>query len=76
MDGMAGVQDTTILQRGPWGSLQGIARYKKPARYLRKLGFLSPAQLQQAHLCKSEIIELVKTLAVDATKKKVMAVKI
>ncbi len=40
MDADGGATDLTIMNRGRWRSLRTVARYRKPAAYLRALSAL------------------------------------
>ena len=60
-DGMAGVADTIMLERGPWGLVKSLLRYKKPARYNQALAELSPAQIQAASVAPKEILANIRS---------------
>ena len=47
-DGAALLPEATIQGRGRWVSPKSVLRYKKPARYLRELGRLTPLQMRQS----------------------------
>jgi hypothetical protein len=47
-DGAAGVGDLEIKERGNWGALTSVARYRATGRYIRALAKLSQLQLKEA----------------------------
>jgi len=55
-DGIAGVADSIMLERGAWSSLKSLMRYRRPARYLRQLALLKAHQLEAAQACPAQIL--------------------
>ena len=61
-DALAGVGDATLLGRGPWQSIKSLRRYRKPARYIRKLHLLSPSQRAAAEAAPEAILHLMNSI--------------
>ena len=59
-DGMAGVADTVMLERGPWGMVKSLLRYRKPARYIQALSELTPSQMQSTSLAPESIVKSIR----------------
>ena len=62
MDGMASASnsDLDIMQRGGWATLSSVARYRKPAKYLRRLRELSDQQRAAAIGAPARILSVLK----------------
>ena len=57
---MAGVADTVMLERGPWGMAKSLLRYRKPARYIQALSELTPSQMQSTSLAPESIVNSIR----------------
>ena len=58
-DAMHGASDCSLMERGPWATVRGVARYRKPARYLHQLSLLSEADIRQARTSPRRIVDAV-----------------
>ena len=65
MDGMAGVADSEMMPRGGWKSLSALTRYRRPAKYARCVGNLSPTQLARAHGAPHRLLGRLQSLLVQ-----------
>jgi len=66
MDGMQGpavMSDLDIQQRGDWRTQSSVARYRRPARYLRRLQQLSLEQRTRAAALPPVIVRLCRELS-------------
>ena len=69
-DAVLNVQDLTIQQRGRWASIKSVARYRRPALYLRQLALLSPNQMMLAAAAESKLKCQLPTLLAPSRKRK------
>ena len=54
--GIAGVQDSVMMDRGSWSATRSLLRYRRPARYLRQLAALKKEQVEKAQSCGPRIL--------------------
>ena len=59
-DAITSSTDLTLTERGGWASTKSVRRYRQPAKYLRRLELLSPAQRQLAPLLPEAIKESIR----------------
>ena len=68
LEGMDRITDLDLATRGRWKSLDSVRRYRRPAKYLRQLALLTPAQMRTAKASQYSIVsrlkELMKSLSV------------
>ena len=57
------MSDLDIQMRGDWASAKSVLRYRKPAKYLRRLAELSEHQLQLARRAPSRISATIMKIA-------------
>ena len=61
MDAMLpGITDLQLAERGDWAALTSVARYRRPAAYIRELQRLSRAQMNQAQDLPKQIVMKIK----------------
>ena len=65
-DGLIGLGDASMLERGNWKSIRSISRYRQPSRYIRQLSILGPSQLvlaaQAPFLILAKVAALMRTV--------------
>ncbi len=61
-DAMHGNTDAALMERGSWSSTRSVARYRKPARYIRLLSLLSASQRAQVKTAPVQIVEIAQAL--------------
>ena len=64
------VSDFDIQSRGEWASAKSVLRYRKPARYLRRLEKITAAQLAESKAAPSLISRRVQELRVTKKRKR------
>ena len=57
---LRGASDATLLDRGGWGSVKSLRRYRKPARYIARLHLLRQEQLALAAAAPERIVTLIE----------------
>ena len=58
VDAINSCSDMSLLERGRWASTMSLKRYRRPAKYLRRLALLSAAQKRSARTAPAEIMRL------------------
>ena len=61
-DAMHGNTDAALMERGSWSSTRSVARYRKPARYIRLLSLLSASQRAQVKTAPVQIVDIAQAL--------------
>ena len=69
-DAIAGVSEQALQRQGRWKSVQNVARYTKPGRYLRALAGMTPAQLAAAREAEKYLKAHLPALIADAARQR------
>ena len=62
-DALSHVSDAEMLARGPWKSTSSLARYRRPARFVKALAELPPAQVHLALAAPTLILKELEILS-------------